>query len=834
MKKILSFILKYWVFIILALQPVLDIVAYFSFNSYITPISFIMRTLILVFIVLFTFIKSKNKKKFILCMLPIIIFSLIHLFNSYRVGMLNIFDDLRYLIIVMQMPVLSICFIDYIKENQEYIDQFKFGMIINILIIFASLVLAMLTGVFNFTYEGYGLTGWFTSANTQSMILVSLCPLFLYYMSKSTKTYIYIISHLIILFLLFFNGTKACFLALVVSLIAMLYIAFVTTKSRERIVKCLITFSCILFVIIFSKSSYTFQRLESVNDNKEETENILLEKVENLTREEILEILNNNYYWKELIDLYGEDRIIEKMESYIDSSSLVDNRLRKRIYASIIYEDSDLPTKFVGFEFTKIGNLKMDLENDFTAIFYYYGYIGFALYLMFICIFIYLLFKMFIKNKKIIFDGEFIIYCISLGLIIFGSEYTGAFLRKSNANIYLSCLFLLIYFKYVKETKKVVLKKNKITFLLLHLGYGGIETSSINTANELSKKYDVEIVSFYKLNKNQEKNLTDRVKVKYLYNGGPNKEILFECINKKKIFGILKNGLLAVKILILKNYLIIKEIINNDSFAIVSTRNEFSILLNKFGSKEVIKIAQEHQHHNNIKKYTDNIKYNFYNIDYLFALTHSLKEDYEQFLLNNKKTKVLVVPNMVYLPSVKSELKNNNIITICRLHPGKRIDELIQIFSKLSDKTSKLYIVGDGEEFEKLKILVKENKLSKRVIFTGYQNKEQMEKYLLDSSVFAMTSISEGLPMVLLEAMGYGIPCIAYKTESGVSDIIDDDLNGYIVENRNQKEYVNKLDYILRDKKSLKKFSKNSIKKANEFVPKRIIKIWESVLEDEK
>ena len=49
-----------------------------------------------------------------------------------------------------------------------------------------------------------------------------------------------------------------------------------------------------------------------------------------------------------------------------------------------------------------------------------------------------------------------------------------------------------------------------------------------------------------------------------------------------------------------------------------------------------------------------------------------------------------------------------------------------------------------------------------------------------------------------------------------------------------KKEYVNKLDYILRDKKSLKKFSKNSIKKANEFVPKRIIKIWESVLEDEK
>ncbi len=57
---------------------------------------------------------------------------------------------------------------------------------------------------------------------------------------------------------------------------------------------------------------------------------------------------------------------------------------------------------------------------------------------------------------------------------------------------------------------------------------------------------------------------------------------------------------------------------------------------------------------------------------------------------------------------------------------------------------------------------------------TGYKNKEEIEKYMLESSLFLMASVSEGLPMVLLEAMSYGIPCIAYHTDSGTDDIIKD------------------------------------------------------------
>ena len=115
-------------------------------------------------------------------------------------------------------------------------------------------------------------------------------------------------------------------------------------------------------------------------------------------------------------------------------------------------------------------------------------------------------------------------------------------------------------------------------------------------------------------------------------------------------------------------------------------------------------------------------------------------------------------------------------------------DDIIKAFSKLKNKDWNLYIIGDGDEFDNLSKLIKKLNLEGRVILTGYKNKKEIEKYMLDSSLFLMASVSEGLPMVLLEAMSYGIPCIAYETASGTSDIIEDGKNGYIIKNRNEKE----------------------------------------------
>ena len=370
----------------------------------------------------------------------------------------------------------------------------------------------------------------------------------------------------------------------------------------------------------------------------------------------------------------------------------------------------------------------------------------------------------------------------------------------------------------------------KITFLNLHMGFGGIESSTINTANKLSKDYEVEIIAFYDLDHNQAYKLNKDVKIKYLYKGGPNRDEIKECIKKFKLVSLFKEALKAIKILKLKKSLMIKEIAESDSDVIVSTTYSFSRLLSKYGKSNTIKIAQEHQHHNDNQKYINVIKNDYNNIDYLFALTNSLKEDYELFLKDNNHTKVVLVPNMlINYPDTLSKLKSDNIVSVGRLHPGKRIDELIKIFSKIENKTNKLYIIGSGEEYDNLKQLVIDLKLEDRVLLLGNMTHEEMKPYMLDSALFAMTSVTEALPMVLLEAMSYGIPTIAYETRSGTNDIIDDGC-GYIIKNRDESVYISKInEYLnLKDKKTI---SKKALEKAHKFSSDEIIKIWKTIID---
>lgn len=371
----------------------------------------------------------------------------------------------------------------------------------------------------------------------------------------------------------------------------------------------------------------------------------------------------------------------------------------------------------------------------------------------------------------------------------------------------------------------------KITFLVLHLGYGGIETATINTANSLCDKYDIEIMSFYNLDNNQANKLNSKIKIKYLYNGNPNKEEFLKSLHNHKIFNTLKEGIKAGQILLKKRFKVIEYIKNCNSNYIVSTRCEFSTLLSKYGNNNTVKIAQEHRYHNNDKKYINRVKNKYNNIDYLFALTKCLYNDYKEFLKNNKHTKVELVPNMLYeIPKYNSKLDKKNIITISRLDYGKKNDDIIKSFSKIKESNWKLYIIGDGKEFNNLKKLINDLNLNNKVILTGYKNKEEINKYMLDSSLFLMASITEGLPMVLLEAMSYGIPCIAYDVPSGVNDIIEDGRNGYIIKNRNELEYIKRIEEVINDSKLRNKLGLNAKEKAKEFSKEKIVKIWKNIL----
>ena len=144
----------------------------------------------------------------------------------------------------------------------------------------------------------------------------------------------------------------------------------------------------------------------------------------------------------------------------------------------------------------------------------------------------------------------------------------------------------------------------KITFLMLHLGYGGAEQAVIAQANLLVEKYNVEIISFYKLYENPAFEVDPRIEIKYLTeNVKPNREEIKKAISAREVGKIVKEGIKSLKILYWRKYKMRTAIRECDSDVIISSRYIYHKLLTKNAPEKAVCIAQEHNHHNGNEKY---------------------------------------------------------------------------------------------------------------------------------------------------------------------------------------------------------------------------------------
>ncbi|WMJ23074.1 glycosyltransferase [Paludicola sp. MB14-C6] len=371
----------------------------------------------------------------------------------------------------------------------------------------------------------------------------------------------------------------------------------------------------------------------------------------------------------------------------------------------------------------------------------------------------------------------------------------------------------------------------KIYIIALHLAYGGVEKAIINMANIFVEKTDVEIISVYKMPNAPAFPLDERVRVTYLLKDIPNKEEWIRAKNSRNIFSFMKESLKAVKILYNKKKAVKKAIKGISKGTIITTRNEDTVVLSKYGQSGVKKIAQLHHDHNFEPKLVNDIKQNYSNIDTLVLLTPQLVSETKDMLVgNNNHTKVICIPNFIEeIPPIQDfNRKKNMVISVGRLHTVKAFDRLVRIFAEANKDFPdwKLYIVGDGEEKDNLSNLISDLKMNDHIILTGQKNSEEIEELLNESSIFAMTSLSEGLPFVLIEACSCGVPMIAYDVRVGPRAVIEDKVNGYLVEDNNQKSYIELLDKMMSDTELRKTMGKNAYKTANRFSKEYVSEMW--------
>ncbi len=141
------------------------------------------------------------------------------------------------------------------------------------------------------------------------------------------------------------------------------------------------------------------------------------------------------------------------------------------------------------------------------------------------------------------------------------------------------------------------------------------------------------------------------------------------------------------------------------------------------------------------------------------------------------------------------------ILCVGRLTPAKGQAILIEACALLRDsgKVFRLVLVGSGPDAQALRELVGVNKLDEQVTFTGDLNQAEVRAWYQESDVFALPSFAEGVPVVLMEAMASGVPCVTTRI-TGIPELIRDGIDGLLVTPSDVVELVNTLSVLMNDK----------------------------------
>lgn len=373
----------------------------------------------------------------------------------------------------------------------------------------------------------------------------------------------------------------------------------------------------------------------------------------------------------------------------------------------------------------------------------------------------------------------------------------------------------------------------KVYITSLHMMHGGVEMAITLLANALVKRnYNVEILCIYNLGEPVYK-MDERVKITYLTNVHPNREELKKAIVEHNVLHIIREGLYSAKVLCLKRQVLVKKFKEINEGIIISTRNEHSILLSKYGNKTVKKIAQLHHDHNFDTRLLNDFRKKYNEIDVFVLLTELLKQEVQEIMKDNRHTKCVVIPNFLENIVVKDEdERKKQVIAVGRLHEVKGFARLIEIWKELDMKDKPLLkIIGDGDEKEKLQDMIIENHLEESILLTGTMSHENVMVEMRKSLLYVMTSFTEAFPFVLIEAMANGLPVIAYDVRVGPRAIIEDSISGFLVPDDEKGTFINCVKLLLEDEKIRNRMSKAAFERSKNFTENNIMKKWIEILE---
>ena len=191
-----------------------------------------------------------------------------------------------------------------------------------------------------------------------------------------------------------------------------------------------------------------------------------------------------------------------------------------------------------------------------------------------------------------------------------------------------------------------------------------------------------------------------------------------------------------------------------------------------------------------------------------------------------------VIPNgLSHRPETPADLQAKVVSAIGRYAPQKGLDRLIDAWRLVAGKHPdwQLRLVGDGELREALQEQV--DRLNLRDCVLLGKATDDMDSVYRNTSILALSSHYEGLPMVLLEAQAYGIPAVAFTCKCGPRDVITDGVDGILVPEGDIPALAQGLDALISQPDRLREMGTNAFRASERWDFESIMKQWLTLFE---
>lgn len=343
---------------------------------------------------------------------------------------------------------------------------------------------------------------------------------------------------------------------------------------------------------------------------------------------------------------------------------------------------------------------------------------------------------------------------------------------------------------------------------------GGLKVAT-SLANELSTMYEVHLLSMISTESNF---FSLKQSVRY------------QNLSPKKI-SMSKNFLDAVKLL--RNYL--KEQNIDIVFGIGMSMNSVGVastlgLKTKFVSCDHTNSIVDND--TKVKKVQRFVGAKF--ADKIITLTQEDRRNYiRKYGIAEDKIAYIYNWKEDVLSNVTYNSESTKLVTVGRFDTQKGYDYLVQVAKKVlnekSDWTWDIYGSGNKDEVNKIRDLIIENDLQDKLFIKGLEKNQAL--IYGDKAIYVMTSRYEGLPLVLLEAQQYNLPIVSFRCPTGPNEIVEDGVNGYLVECYDTDKLSQKLLELMGDEALRQSFSEHAKDNMDKFDKDKILKQWIELIE---